>query len=56
MTTRIRSIAAAVAAALVALFAFAGTPAALAAPAAPPLAKSDNVTVLDHVGTGPALG
>jgi hypothetical protein len=57
MTTRIRPIAAAaVAATLVALFGFAGSPSALAAPAAPPLAKSDNMTVLDHVGTGPALG
>jgi hypothetical protein len=52
---RARVAAGVVAVGLVALVALVGSPSALAA-AAPPLAKSDNVTVLGTVGTGPALG
>ena len=55
-TSRVRASGTALAVALVAMFAFAGSPSAFGAPAAPPLAKSGNVTVLGTVGTGPALG
>jgi hypothetical protein len=54
-STRARALQAAVAAATLAMFAFTGSPSAVAA-AAPPLAKSGNVTVLGNLATGPALG